>query len=266
MRRIVLRGLYQPVDTQTWSYDDYGNPQYVPPTSSPLEYALALGVSHTLLILFQAPMATENAAALTDDDVFWMQVRPGSAQYGSLYGAEAAADLLMDSGVWQGMVDQQYRLLSTLDRWIEQLEASHEPYGGGHQGGRGRPRPPTGPCWRRSASRPSARRRPTRTPRTPPASWSPARPGSPSPSPRRAAPRATGSTRWSGSRSPRASAPVPYASTAAGGATTWPAGGPPRRVGLPGRAAVAARRRGRTAVFGAARSRRPTRRSSGRGP
>lgn len=32
-------------------------------------------------------MATENAAALTDDDVFWMQVPPGSVQYGSLYGA-----------------------------------------------------------------------------------------------------------------------------------------------------------------------------------
>ncbi|MFD7000439.1 NHLP bacteriocin export ABC transporter permease/ATPase subunit [Streptomyces mirabilis] len=126
VRRIVLRELYQPVDTQTWSYDDYGNPQYVPPTSSPLEYALALGVGRSLSILFQAPMATENAAALTDDDVFWMQVPPGSVQYGSLYGAEAAADLLMDSGVWQGMVDQQYRLLSTLDRWIEQLEASHE--------------------------------------------------------------------------------------------------------------------------------------------
>ncbi|MFF1631647.1 NHLP bacteriocin export ABC transporter permease/ATPase subunit, partial [Streptomyces sp. NPDC058272] len=91
-----------------------------------LEYALALGVGRSLSILFQAPMATENAAALTDDDVFWMQVPPGSVQYGSLYGAEAAADLLMDSGVWQSMVDQQYRLLTTLDRWIEQLEASHE--------------------------------------------------------------------------------------------------------------------------------------------
>ncbi|WP_330309411.1 MULTISPECIES: NHLP bacteriocin export ABC transporter permease/ATPase subunit [unclassified Streptomyces] len=126
VHRIVLRELYQPVDTQTWSYDEYGNAQYVPPTSSPLEYALALGVGRSLSILFQAPMATENAAALTDDDVFWMQVPPGSVQYGSLYGAEAAADLLMDSGVWQGMVDQQYRLLSTLDRWIEQLEARHE--------------------------------------------------------------------------------------------------------------------------------------------
>ena len=126
VHRIGLRELYQPVNTETWSYDAYGNPQYVPPTTSPLEYALALGVGRSLSILFQAPMATENAAALTDDDVFWMQVPPGSVQYGSLYGAEAAADLLMDSGVWQGMVDQQYRLLATLDRWIEQLEASHE--------------------------------------------------------------------------------------------------------------------------------------------
>ncbi|MGX9888142.1 NHLP bacteriocin export ABC transporter permease/ATPase subunit [Streptomyces sp. NPDC002276] len=126
VHRINLRELYQPANTQTWSYDEYGNPQYVPPTSSPLEYALALGVGRGLSILFQAPMATERAAALTDDDVFWMQVPPGSVQYGSLYGAEAAADLLMDPGVWEGMVDQQYRLLSTLDKWIEQLERTHE--------------------------------------------------------------------------------------------------------------------------------------------
>ncbi|MFF1674857.1 NHLP bacteriocin export ABC transporter permease/ATPase subunit [Streptomyces sp. NPDC058256] len=126
VRRIGLRELYQQPDTQTWSYDEYGNAQYVPPTSSPLEYALALGAGRSLSILFQAPMAHENAAALTDDDVFWMQVPPGSVQYGSLYGAEAAADLLMDSGVWQGMVDQQYRLLATLDRWIERLESRHE--------------------------------------------------------------------------------------------------------------------------------------------
>ncbi|WP_043670117.1 NHLP bacteriocin export ABC transporter permease/ATPase subunit [Streptomyces xylophagus] len=126
VHRINLRELYQPANTQTWSYDEYGNPQYVPPTSSPLEYALALGVGRGLSILFQAPMASERAAALTDDDVFWMQVPPGSVQYGSMYGAEAAADLLMDPGVWQGMVDQQYRLLSTLDKWIEQLERTHE--------------------------------------------------------------------------------------------------------------------------------------------
>ncbi|WRZ88801.1 NHLP bacteriocin export ABC transporter permease/ATPase subunit [Streptomyces sp. NBC_01007] len=126
VRRIGLRELYQQADTATWSYDAYGNPQYVPPTESPLEYALALGVGRGLSILFQAPTAAETAAAPTDDDVFWMRVPPGSVRYGSLYGAEAAADLLMDSGVWQGMVDQQYRLLSTLDRWIEELEAGHE--------------------------------------------------------------------------------------------------------------------------------------------
>ncbi|KUL21089.1 NHLP bacteriocin export ABC transporter permease/ATPase subunit [Streptomyces regalis] len=126
VHRIGLRELYQPANTQTWSYDEYGNPQYVPPTTSPLEYALALGVGRSLSILFQAPMATERAAEMTDDDVFWMQVPPGSVQYGSLYGAEAAADLLMDPAVWQSMVDQQYRLLTTLDRWIEQLERTHE--------------------------------------------------------------------------------------------------------------------------------------------
>ncbi|TQE28011.1 NHLP bacteriocin export ABC transporter permease/ATPase subunit [Streptomyces ipomoeae] len=126
VRRIGLRELYQPVNTETWSYDEWGNPQLVPPQTSPLEYALALGVGRGLSILFQAPMATEQAAALTDDDVFWMQVPPGSVQYGSLYGAEAAADLLMDPGVWQSMVDQQFRLLATLDRWIEQLERTHE--------------------------------------------------------------------------------------------------------------------------------------------
>ncbi|MGQ5576551.1 NHLP bacteriocin export ABC transporter permease/ATPase subunit [Streptomyces sp. ZS0098] len=126
VHRIALRELYQEAHTQTWSYDQYGNPQYVPPTTSPLEYALALGVGRSLAVLFQAPMATERAAAPTDDDVFWMQVPPGSVQYGSVYGAEAAADLLMDPSLWQSMVDQQYRLMTTLDRWIEQLEETHE--------------------------------------------------------------------------------------------------------------------------------------------
>ncbi|MFE0205954.1 NHLP bacteriocin export ABC transporter permease/ATPase subunit [Streptomyces sp. NPDC058985] len=126
VHRIGLRELYQPANTQTWSYDEYGNPQYVPPTTSPLEYALALGVGRGLTVLFQAPMATERATAPTDDDVFWMQVPPGSVQYGALYGEEAAADLLMDPALWQSLVDQQHRLLTTLDRWIEQLERTHE--------------------------------------------------------------------------------------------------------------------------------------------
>ncbi|MEU6447515.1 NHLP bacteriocin export ABC transporter permease/ATPase subunit [Streptomyces sp. NPDC046979] len=126
VHRIGLRELYQPANTQTWSYDEYGNPQYVPPTTSPLEYGLALGVGRGLTVLFQAPMATERAAAPTDDDVFWMQVPPGSVQYGALYGEEAAADLLMDPALWQSLLDQQHRLLTTLDRWIEQLERTHE--------------------------------------------------------------------------------------------------------------------------------------------
>ncbi|MGW5125779.1 NHLP bacteriocin export ABC transporter permease/ATPase subunit [Streptomyces sp. NPDC004069] len=126
VRRIGLRELYQPASTETWSYDAYGNPQYVPPRTSPLEYALALGVGRVLSVLFQAPTAEERTSAPTDDDVFWMQVPPGSVQYGSLYGADAAADLLMDPALWQSMVDQQYRLLTALDRWIEQLERTHE--------------------------------------------------------------------------------------------------------------------------------------------
>jgi NHLM bacteriocin system ABC transporter ATP-binding protein len=32
----------------------------------------------------------------------------------------------MDPALWQSMVDQQYRLLTALDRWIEQLERTHE--------------------------------------------------------------------------------------------------------------------------------------------
>ncbi|KAB1990528.1 NHLP bacteriocin export ABC transporter permease/ATPase subunit [Streptomyces triticiradicis] len=126
LRRIGLRELYEAAGTATWSYDAYGDPQLVPPASSPLEHALALGVGRGLSVLFQAPTAAGNAPAPTDEDVFWMRVPPGSVRYGSLYGAEAAADLLMDPGLWQGMVDQQYRLLSALDRWIEELEAGHE--------------------------------------------------------------------------------------------------------------------------------------------
>ncbi|NEB95241.1 NHLP bacteriocin export ABC transporter permease/ATPase subunit [Streptomyces bauhiniae] len=126
VHRVDLRELYQGAPTETWSYDEYGSPQYVPPSSSPLEYALALGVGRGLSVLFQAPLAEDRSVAPSDDDVFWMQVPPGSVQYGSVYGAEAAADLLMDPGLWQSLVDQQYRLLTALDRWIEQLERTHE--------------------------------------------------------------------------------------------------------------------------------------------
>ncbi|MFF0200747.1 NHLP bacteriocin export ABC transporter permease/ATPase subunit [Streptomyces sp. NPDC005017] len=126
VHRIALRELYEPAPTDGWTYDEWGNPRYVPPAASPLEHALALGVGRGLSVLFQAPMAADPAAATTDDDVFWMPVPPGGVRYGSLYGAEAAADLLVDPALWQSMVEQQYRLLTTLDRWIEQLEHTHE--------------------------------------------------------------------------------------------------------------------------------------------
>jgi ATP-binding cassette subfamily C protein len=137
MRRIGLRELYRPAPAQSWSYDEYGNPRHEPPATSPLEYALALGVGRGLSVLFQAPMASERTAAhegppagacpgVGDDDVLWMQVPPGSVQYGAVYGDEAAADLLTDPVLWQSMVDQQYRLLTALDRWIEHLEHTHE--------------------------------------------------------------------------------------------------------------------------------------------
>ncbi|NED34947.1 NHLP bacteriocin export ABC transporter permease/ATPase subunit [Streptomyces sp. SID8499] len=126
VRRIGLRELYQPAPTETWSWDEYGRPQYVPPAAGGLEYALALGLGRSLSVLFQAPLAADRSAAPADDEVFWMQVPPGSVRYGALYGAEAAADLLMDPAVWQSVVDQQYRLLTALDRWIEELEQAHE--------------------------------------------------------------------------------------------------------------------------------------------
>lgn len=79
-------------------------------------------------MLFEAPLdgRTTFDGAVGDDDVLWLPVSPGSVQYGAAFSAEAAGDLLVDPSMWQGMVNQQYRLLSALDRWIEQLERAHE--------------------------------------------------------------------------------------------------------------------------------------------
>ncbi|MBA2951559.1 NHLP bacteriocin export ABC transporter permease/ATPase subunit [Streptomyces himalayensis] len=145
LRRIPLRQLYRPEFTDTWSHDPYATDPYgagmydtgvqsydyqaqAQAAPSPLEYAFALGVGRSMGILFQAPLdsRTADAGMAADDDILWMQVPPGSVQYGASVSADAAADLLIDPAVWQGMVDQQYRLLSSLDRWIEQLERSHE--------------------------------------------------------------------------------------------------------------------------------------------
>ena len=209
------------------------------------------GVGRRLAILF-AGAAGRSAAgrpAPADDDMLWMQVPPGSVQYGAAYSAEAAGDLLMDPAVWQGMVDQQYRLLSALDRWIEQLERAHEDRtaAGIKAGEAVRAQADQallasiGTAGAAAARRPGRRRR--RDLRGLPAGRR-RRPGSRSPSRRaRAAPRATGSTRSNGSRSPPASAPAPSGSTG----RWWrdnagPLVGHRGHVGRAGGAAVAARR------------------------
>jgi len=126
LRRIELRELHRTGWTESWTYDAYGNPQYVPPATSPLEYALSLGIGRGLAALFEAPLATDRAAALADEDILWTQVPPDSVRHGSGADTGAASDLLVDPAMWQAMVDRQYRLLAQLDRWIEQLEQAHE--------------------------------------------------------------------------------------------------------------------------------------------
>ncbi|MGW2679262.1 NHLP bacteriocin export ABC transporter permease/ATPase subunit [Streptomyces sp. NPDC001436] len=108
--------------------DPYGA---APAPLSPLEQAFALGIGRGLRVLYQAPLegSPASGSAGADEDVLWMRVDPGSVQYGALYEAaepHAAHTLLVDPAMWQGMVDQQYRLLHALDRWIEQTERAHE--------------------------------------------------------------------------------------------------------------------------------------------
>ncbi|WP_414720682.1 NHLP bacteriocin export ABC transporter permease/ATPase subunit [Streptomyces sp.] len=98
------------------------------PYDSPLEDAFARGLGRGLRVLFEARVdgrpATESPTA--DDDILWMPVDPGSVRYGAAYGAESAADLLIDGAMWQRVVTQQSRLLTSLGRWIEGLERAHE--------------------------------------------------------------------------------------------------------------------------------------------
>ncbi|MCL6298188.1 NHLP bacteriocin export ABC transporter permease/ATPase subunit [Streptomyces kronopolitis] len=135
LRRIPLRELPRPEwDTGQYAQAPYGaqdpyGHEYAggEPAPSPLEHAFALGTARSLGVLFEAPLdGRPGDEAVADDDVLWMPVPPGSVQYGASYSAEAAGDLLVDPGLWQQMVNQQYRLLSAVDRWIEQLERAHE--------------------------------------------------------------------------------------------------------------------------------------------
>ncbi|MFI8763538.1 NHLP bacteriocin export ABC transporter permease/ATPase subunit [Streptomyces sp. NPDC053792] len=120
-------------------YEDqstYGMP--AEPPLSPLEHAFALGIGRGLRVLYQAAVddSPGGASGAADDDVLWMRITPGSIAYGAAYATghqghgayqgDGSGTLLVDPATWQGMVDQQYRLLYALDGWIEQLERDHE--------------------------------------------------------------------------------------------------------------------------------------------
>ncbi|GGQ05740.1 NHLP family bacteriocin export ABC transporter permease/ATPase subunit [Streptomyces virginiae] len=134
LRRIELRELYRAEQHPQYSpYSEYGGyPQYgeysAAEQPSPLEDAFARGIGRGLRVLYEAPLDGVAGAGLggADDDILWMRITPGSVQYGAVYEAEAVGTLLVDAAMWQGMVDQQYRLLYALDGWIEQLERAHE--------------------------------------------------------------------------------------------------------------------------------------------
>lgn len=139
LRRIELRELYRPeYGDQFHGEQFHGGPWYadqgqygVPAEArpSPLEDAFARGIGRGLRVLYQAPLdasATPGHGDGADDDILWMRITPGSVQYGAVYETEAIGTLLVDPAMWQGMVDQQYRLLYALDGWIEQLGRAHE--------------------------------------------------------------------------------------------------------------------------------------------
>ncbi|MGW5425550.1 NHLP bacteriocin export ABC transporter permease/ATPase subunit, partial [Streptomyces sp. NPDC003943] len=128
LRRIELRELYrQPYEpSYEASYDGSYGAQYEAGAQAPgpLEAAFALGVGRGLRVLYEAPLggatAGAGAAQAADDDIVWMHVAPGAVGYGPAY------DLLVDAALWQGMVEQQYRLLYALDEWIEERERAQE--------------------------------------------------------------------------------------------------------------------------------------------
>lgn len=136
LRRIELHELQRPPEgTQAYGAQGYGTqgyePQWYEPqwydgpgaaqgpygaaAPSPLEDAFALGVGRGLHLLHQAPLDGR-----ADDAIEWLRVTPGDVAY----AAEGHA-LLVDPQLWQGLVEQQYRLLHALDRWIEHRERAH---------------------------------------------------------------------------------------------------------------------------------------------
>lgn len=130
LRRIPLRELYRPPEYAHGYADPYTDPYTDTQAGyeSPLDHAFALGIGRSLGVLFQAPLdgRPDIEGPVTDDDILWMPVSPGSVQYGASYSADAVGDLLIETAMWQQLVNQQYRLLSAVDHWIEDLERAHE--------------------------------------------------------------------------------------------------------------------------------------------
>ncbi|MFG2720542.1 NHLP bacteriocin export ABC transporter permease/ATPase subunit [Streptomyces sp. NPDC048416] len=130
LRRIPLRELYRHPGPTGYEGPYPGGYDAGDAALSLLERAFSLGVARGQRVLFEAPLdgrtALDEGEAAADDDNLWLAVSPGGVQYGAAFSADAAGDLLVDGALWQGMVNQQYRLLSALDRWIERMERAHE--------------------------------------------------------------------------------------------------------------------------------------------
>lgn len=130
LRRVELRELPAPdhgaPSPHGWAgHGEYGAPAAHP---SPLEDAFARGIGRGLRALYQAAPAgaADTRQDAADEDILWMRVTPGGVRYGAVYEHGAPGTLLLDPAMWQGMVDQQYRLLYALDRSIQELERAHE--------------------------------------------------------------------------------------------------------------------------------------------
>ncbi|OEV28480.1 hypothetical protein AN219_20615, partial [Streptomyces nanshensis] len=154
LRRIELRELARPEYSSVsahfqshtgWNQHQHPHQQQVQPRNqadgiaalphTQLDSAFALGIGRSLRVLFEAPLDGEvtpdsvhpgAGRSQDDDEILWMHVDPRSVQYGAEFSPAAASQLLVDGAMWQRMVDQQFRLLSALDRWIERLERAHE--------------------------------------------------------------------------------------------------------------------------------------------